>query len=305
MYLGSYTTFNEGYAHLREQVNRRGTPFEPRGKPCVEVRPAMFSITDPERALYTGVTRKLNLAFLAAETVSYIAGWGNKEHADVLCALNSNMRQFVNESTGVFDGAYGPRMVTSLPWIVNLLQEDPSTRQAVMGIWRPGPAQPGSKDIPCTLTLQFMNQGGIGGVKRLGLVTSMRSNDINWGLPYDVAAFASLQLLVADLLGWEVGTYHHVDGSLHEYRDFPPNLPSERDERFVNLSLPRIGEFGNFLMVINVINEAHCFLNELHLHLLQDGKPRHDFRPRLELLGPRSAYWSGWASMVRWSWRDV
>ena len=52
---------------------------------------------------------------------------------------------------------------------------------------------------------------------KLNLLTSMRSNDIYWGLSHDVFCFTMLQEAVARALGAELGTYKHVVGSLHLY----------------------------------------------------------------------------------------
>ena len=45
----------------------------------------------------------------------------------------------------------------------------------------------------------------------------MRSNDVWWGLPYDVFQFTQLQLTLARLLDVAPGEYTHMVGSLHAY----------------------------------------------------------------------------------------
>jgi thymidylate synthase len=45
----------------------------------------------------------------------------------------------------------------------------------------------------------------------------MRSNDLIWGVPYDVFVFTFLQELAAMELQVGLGTYHHFAGSLHIY----------------------------------------------------------------------------------------
>jgi thymidylate synthase len=45
----------------------------------------------------------------------------------------------------------------------------------------------------------------------------MRSNDLVWGLPYDVFFFTMLQELLAQKLGLDLGVYIHGAGSLHLY----------------------------------------------------------------------------------------
>jgi thymidylate synthase len=45
----------------------------------------------------------------------------------------------------------------------------------------------------------------------------MRSNDAYWGLPHDVFAFTMIQEIVANELGYKLGSYKHLVGSLHLY----------------------------------------------------------------------------------------
>ena len=71
-----------------------------------------------------------------------------------------------------------------------------------------------SKDIPCTCVLQFLVRDD-----RLHLVVMMRSNDAFIGLPHDLFAFTMLQEVVARSLDVELGTYRHMVGSLHIYKN--------------------------------------------------------------------------------------
>jgi thymidylate synthase len=94
-----------------------------------------------------------------------------------------------------------------------LLTDDPNTRQAVLHIkevrdLRNFP----TKDLNCTIALQFILRDG-----KLDLITTMRSNDIWLGLPYDLFNFTCMQIQMAMELGVEIGTYYHNAGSLHLY----------------------------------------------------------------------------------------
>jgi hypothetical protein len=72
------------------------------------------------------------------------------------------------------------------------------------------------KDVPCTLALQFFIREG-----KLHLHVNMRSSDIILGIAYDVPAFTTMQEVLANELGVELGEYVHTSNSLHCYeRDF-------------------------------------------------------------------------------------
>lgn len=45
----------------------------------------------------------------------------------------------------------------------------------------------------------------------------MRSNDIIWGLPYDIFMFTNLQQVIANTLNLKLGWYEHNPTSMHVY----------------------------------------------------------------------------------------
>ena len=69
-----------------------------------------------------------------------------------------------------------------------------------------------TKDEPCTIALQFRIRDN-----KLHCTGIMRSNDIWYGFPYDIAFFTELQMMMADELGVEYGSYTHFVTSLHVY----------------------------------------------------------------------------------------
>jgi thymidylate synthase len=67
-------------------------------------------------------------------------------------------------------------------------------------------------DVACVSTLQFLIRG-----KRLNAIAVMRSNDVIWGLPYDIFVLTMFQEMAAQEFGLELGWYHHHAASLHIY----------------------------------------------------------------------------------------
>jgi hypothetical protein len=311
---------NHGYHKLINDVREIGFEVKPRGLTCREVRPAAFTIRDASKGLYTGVSRKLNYRFLAVETLAYLAGWGGPKHAHLLIAANRNMSAFMNPDKLEFDGAYGPRLGKSLGDVVELLKRDPDSRQAVASIWEPGIPQ-GSKDVPCTLNLHFYRgQDGLDSIPTLCMTAAMRSNDLNWGTPYDVAAFCAIQCAIAACLGWHPGAYSHTAGSLHVYDD----MTVYKDEAFQ--VLPFSDESFNgwvevpYLSILAPKNpswwtiKAGCcqLLQELFQHVVCQNRPWHEFdstifqepgfngEDSLEML----EYWKDWKDLICFRWQD-
>lgn len=233
--MNSYSTFNEAYYKLVETAKSEGVKSRPRGFDCLELRPYSFTIMDPTRAIYTGKSRGLNLRFFAIETLGYLAGLGGEPgdewYVDLLCSVNKNYTSFVNPETKLMDGAYGTRLKKSLFEVQKKLDKDPSCRQGVCSIWEPGVPQ-STTDVPCTTMLHFINGASCDDRPKLDLYVYMRSNDLNWGTPYDVAAFTTIQQMMAGWLEWDLGKYVHTAGSLHVYENSLPNVAPHWKEEF-------------------------------------------------------------------------
>ena len=210
-------SFNQVYKEAIKEVVKHGSWVKPRGLACLEVLNARLTLTNPLECLCTIYERKLNYAFAVFEKFEYLSG---KSDPVALKSYNKNILAFLNPLTNQFDGAYGPRIKTQLDWCYKLLKEDPDTRQAVVVINDQRDRRE-SKDIPCTLSLQFLLRDG-----KLNLTATMRSNDLLWGTPYDINGFCFLQEVLASWLGVSVGVYVHNAGSLHLYEDKQVQLES-------------------------------------------------------------------------------
>lgn len=300
----AFKTFNEGYYNLVEHVEAFGDTLRPRGYECIEVRPFGFTIMDAREGLYQGASRRLNYRFFAVEALQYIAGWGkDPRHAQLLIASNKKMASFLNPDTQVFDGAYGPRFAASLPSVVDALTKDPDCRQAYAPIWEPGLLSQfeGSLDVPCTLGMQFFKKGG-----KLCSAATMRSNDLNWGTPYDVAAFCAIQCVVAGCLGLQPGSYDHFAGSLHLYTRTPPTVYHPRQEAWsIGVEVPRFLVDTPPVNVRELMRQADTFLDRLAYHILDLGQDWQDFNHPLgwdDSNQSVSRYWRSWLSLIRHRW---
>ena len=97
--------------------------------------------------------------------------------------------------------------------VKRILLIDHDSRQAILHIKEArNIVESPTKDLNCTISLQFILRNN-----KLDLITTMRSNDIWLGLPYDVFNFTCMQIQMAMELGVEIGIYHHNVGSLHMY----------------------------------------------------------------------------------------
>lgn len=201
---------NSLYQKLISEVdNHPDFVVSPRGMKIIEKINMTAILTNPRNCLVTLKQRNLNYRFAAIEKLEYL--WG-KHDLNRIVAYNSQMKKYAGPYN-YSDGNYAQRFNYWLDHIYGLLQKDPDSRQAVVSIYD-STARHQSGDIPCTLTLQFLIRNN-----RLNLIVNMRSNDLLWGLPYDINAFCFLQEVMASWLGIEMGKYYHNAGSMHIYTD--------------------------------------------------------------------------------------
>lgn len=194
---------------VEECLTRPDYTSQPRGMEVREIISGHYEVPMP--AYIDLVERKVNVPFMFAEAAWIISGSNRLED------IKPYMKVYENFSDdGVFlRGAYGPKVVDQLGYVVDSIEKDNDTRQAVINIWRERPGV--SKDIPCTISMQFLLREGV-----LNMVTTMRSQDIVLGFTYDVFTFSmvakAVQLLLKERgIEAELGTLFLNAGSMHIY----------------------------------------------------------------------------------------
>ena len=108
--------------------------------------------------------------------------------------------------------------------VIQMLQDNPETRQATISIYDGKEIQDYSHDTPCTYAVQFTILNN-----NLNMCVVMRSNDLWYGFCNDQYQFSNLQMLVAHEIGCELGEYYHFAHNLHLYND---KLPVKNERNF-------------------------------------------------------------------------
>lgn len=171
-----------------EEIIRAGAPTSPRGQDTLELACAQLSI-DSSYCVLISPERKLNYRFMAAEAFWILSG---DNRVETIAPYNPNIAQFSDDGV-TFWGAYGPRIIEQLQFLIDRLRSDLDTRQAVIEIWRPSP--PLTKDVPCTIAVHLFIRD-----KKMHAHVIMRSSDAWLGLPYDAFNFCMLIALVTGRL---------------------------------------------------------------------------------------------------------
>lgn len=213
-------SFNDAYNRLAFLL-RDGAQYtsSPRGMKVKEILGVSFKVTDPRRRWTYNPARKFKHQYAIAEALWYLSGSDSTEWISYYAPFWRD----ISDDGETANSAYGARIFrphsrvadsrfTQWEWVKSELRRDPDSRRAIIHIKSPIDSLDASKDVPCTLALQFMIRAG-----GLHMVVNMRSSDLILGIANDVPAFTLLQELMALELGLELGEYIHVSNSLHVY----------------------------------------------------------------------------------------
>jgi hypothetical protein len=147
-----------------------------------------------------------------------------------LATVVRSYRQFSDDGE-ILAGAYGERLRSrfgfdQLSQAVSALQRDPDSRRSFTLIAEPRDCGSDLRDVPCNIALMFRLLAG-----RVEMTVVNRSNDVIFGLPYDIFVFSLIHYWAARQLGAELGSHHHLTNSLHLYagnRDIAERITSNR-----------------------------------------------------------------------------
>jgi thymidylate synthase len=144
---------------------------------------------DMDDPIITLPERKLSYPFMFGEATWMLQG---KNDVESVSKYVGGITRFSDDGETFF-GAYGPKIITQTSYVIDTLIKDNDSRQAVISIWRENPRS--SKDIPCTLTLQFFLREASDELW-LHTIANMRSNDAWLGVPYDTFNFSAISFFI-------------------------------------------------------------------------------------------------------------
>lgn len=210
-YNNATNAWEDLYGILNKQANLGFKEASRAGDVVGELINTTIIIEDPTRGIVLSPERGMDMRYALGELMFYLSG--SNKLSDI--AQYSKFWNKISDNGETVNSAYGHKIMehydfNQWEYIKKLLIIDPNSRQAVIHIKEPSNFI--SKDVACTLSLQFLIREN-----KLFMNTVMRSNDIWLGFPFDVFCFTSLQVLLAMELGVGLGDYTHFVGSLHLY----------------------------------------------------------------------------------------
>lgn len=131
--------------------------------------------------------------------------------------------------------------VDQIKQIVDQIKNNPDSRRIIVSAWNPG--QIGEMALPpCHAFFQFYVAEG-----KLSCQLYQRSADIFLGVPFNIASYALLVMMIAQVTGLELGDFVHTFGDAHIYlnhmeqvneqlsRDFRPLPQMKLNPNITNL----------------------------------------------------------------------
>jgi thymidylate synthase len=105
------------------------------------------------------------------------------------------------------------RVIDQISGLIEQIKTNPASRRLIVNAWNVGELDR-MKLPPCHLLFQFYVNDG-----KLSCQLYQRSADIFLGVPFNIASYALLTLMVAQVTGLEPGDFVHTFGDAHIYNN--------------------------------------------------------------------------------------
>ena len=110
------------------------------------------------------------------------------------------------------------RHVDQVAQVVEQIRRDPDSRRHIVSAWNVADI-PQMALAPCHALFQFYVAPSETGPGRLSCQLYQRSADVFLGVPFNIASYALLTLMVAQVTGLEAGDFVYTLGDAHLYRN--------------------------------------------------------------------------------------
>jgi thymidylate synthase len=208
------------YIDLMRHVLEHGRPREDRtgtGTKSVFGYQMRFNL---EEGFPVVTTKKLHLKSIIHELLWFLAGDTNVKY------LQDNGVRIWNEwadENGDLGHIYGYQwrswptpegtFIDQITQLINDIKTNPTSRRLIVSAWNVGDLDKMNLP-PCHLLFQFyVNEG------RLSCQLYQRSADIFLGVPFNIASYALLTMMVAQVTGLKPGDFVHTFGDAHIYNN--------------------------------------------------------------------------------------
>ncbi|WP_371323347.1 thymidylate synthase [Dechloromonas sp. ZY10] len=169
-------------------------------------------------------TKKLHLKSIIHELLWFLQGDTNiaylKEHGvriwDEWADENGDLGPVYGKQWRRWETPDG-RLVDQISQLVHSLKHNPDSRRHIVSAWNPGDVDAMALP-PCHCLFQFyVSPPDATGQRKLSCQLYQRSADIFLGVPFNIASYALLTLMLAQVCGYRPGEFVHTFGDAHLY----------------------------------------------------------------------------------------
>ena len=170
---------------------------------------AGFPLVTTKKTFLKGIIHELlwflsgstNIKYLTDHDVHIWDEWAD-EHGELGPVYGSQWRSWPGPDGGTID---------QISRVVNDLKNNPDSRRHIVSAWNVAEVDDMALP-PCHSLFQFYVADG-----RLSCQLYQRSADIFLGVPFNIASYALLNMMIAQVVGLQVGDFVHTLGDAHLY----------------------------------------------------------------------------------------
>jgi thymidylate synthase len=163
-------------------------------------------------------TKKVHLKSIIHELLWFLKGDTNiaylKEHNvsiwDEWADANGNLGPVYGHQWRSWTGADG-KTYDQITDVLNQIRTNPDSRRMIVNAWNVADL-PHMKLSPCHALFQFYVANG-----KISCQLYQRSADVFLGVPFNIASYALLTMMMAQVTGLQVGEFVHTFGDVHLY----------------------------------------------------------------------------------------
>lgn len=249
------------------RYSAKGTRSEKKGE-MKEKLGVLLNLTNPLARISLSINRGKPIGIFG-ELLWYMTGENNLNFIKHYLSPYTNEVEKSNPNR--IHGGYGERLfgdINQFQSVIDILNAKRGSKRAVIQIFDKSDLSEDYVNIPCTCFIQFIIRDN-----KLHTFTTMRSNDIVLGLPYDIFAFTMFQETIAIELGVELGEYYHFITSAHMYKSDEIKLKeyiNDGYQGYKNL-MPKMPKSQSLLSVRKtLVEEEQKFRNDPYWELDND-----------------------------------
>ena len=144
-----------------------------------------------------------NIAYLKENGVSIWDEWADEK---------GELGPVYGKQWRSWEGADG-QVIDQISWLINEIKKNPDSRRLIISAWNVADL-PKMALMPCHSLFQFYVANG-----KLSCQSYQRSADVFLGVPFNIASYALLTLMIAQVCGLEPGDFVHSFGDVHLYNN--------------------------------------------------------------------------------------